>query len=600
MPKKEGNKVVRLYIFAALTAVLILVSVSVYAYEMSQRSKELSLKTEEITQLIRSLQTIKQDVTDSETGQRGFLLTNDQRYLAPYQAAHQTILAHDLPQAEQQLQQLGAYDSVKWSQLDALITEKLGELRQTIDLSTSQGQAEALAVVKSNRGQMLMEEIRLKIDTLISTQGRSADQNVKIAQVQDIRTAEITVVGDLLAGLIVISALIFGGLELSRRARLEAIQRDKQRELEKLNRYIFEERLRDKAILLSISDGLLATDRHGLVTMVNPAAERMLGFSTAKMIGTRPGAYTRCEDEHGHQLALEDMPLSQTLASGKPTQAIIMYCPPKAAKFAMAIKITPIIRDGKLTGTIAMMRDMSNEYAIDKAKTEFVSLASHQLRTPLTVIGWFSELLEEDSTHFTSKQQGYVRQISQATVRMNALVSALLDVSRLEAGTVQIHSESTDVETLLRSCVDEAVTADKLKHRVEFDIEPTLTPILVDPILLRSVFQNLLNNAFKYTSPEGTVRLGLHNGKNVVDFTITDTGIGIPEQEQAFLFSKLFRASNAVATVADGTGLGLYLVKRILELLGGNISFTSKQGKGTVFFVTLPIAEAPAHPPVVS
>lgn len=591
MPKKRVNKEVRLYVFAAVSAVFILVLVSGYAYEMSRRSKEIRSKTEGITQLIHSLQTIKQNVTDAETGQRGFLLTNDQRYLSPYQAVYQTILNQDLVRVKQQLQGVGAYDSVGWSTLSTLIADKLDELRQTIDLSTNQGQAKALAVVNTNRGQELMEGIRQRLDTLIAEQSQSADLNSKIVQEQDIRTAEITIFGDLLAGVIVVGALISGGLELSRRAILESVQRDRQRELENLNRYISEERLRDEAILLSISDGLLATDRHGLVTMVNPAAERMLGFSATKMIGTRPGSYTHCEDENGNQISLEDMPLSRALATGKPTQAYIIYVTPKGVKSAMAIKITPIIRHGKLTGTIATMRDRSSECAIEKSKTEFISLASHELRTPLAAISLFSELLEEDVTHYTAKQKGYVRYIRQEIVRISVLVGSLLDGSRAKPGTVQVNVDLIDAESLLRSCVVEVVTAGKLKHTVEFDIEPALPALLVDPVLIHTVFQNLLNNAFTYTSPKGVIRLGLHKGNNTVDLTITDTGIGIPAQEQVFLFNKLFRASNAIVASAHGAGLGLYSVKRILDVLGGSISFTSKQGKGSIFFVTLPIAE---------
>ena len=230
--------------------------------------------------------------------------------------------------------------------------------------------------------------------------------------------------------------------------------------------------------------------------------------------------------------------------------------------------------------------------AVDKAKTEFVSLASHQLRTPLTAINWYTEmLLSGDAGALTAQQKKYLQEIYTGSQRMVELVNALLNVSRLDMGTFAMEPAAVNLEELAQSVIKEQmpqITKCNMKLHTSFEYgAPTIT---TDLKLVRMIFQNLLSNAVKYTPAEGSITLSITQGTlpETVLVTVADTGWGIPQAQQNKIFQKFFRADNVKEKDAEGTGLGLYLVKAILEKLGGSIRFESKENAGTTFYVTLP------------
>lgn len=231
--------------------------------------------------------------------------------------------------------------------------------------------------------------------------------------------------------------------------------------------------------------------------------------------------------------------------------------------------------------------------AIDKAKTEFVSLASHQLRTPLSAINWYTEmLLAGDAGKVTDEQRGFLDQVAQSNKRMVALVSSLLNVSRIDLGTFAVDPVPTKFAEVADSVLFELtpqITEKKLEIKKFYD--PQLPLIPADPKLLRIIFQNLLSNAVKYTT-EGSVTLTIKQlpKEKKVLISVADTGFGIPEEAQAKIFTKLYRADNAREKDADGNGLGLYIVKSIVEQSQGKVWFVSKEHQGTTFYVALPLS----------
>ena len=242
--------------------------------------------------------------------------------------------------------------------------------------------------------------------------------------------------------------------------------------------------------------------------------------------------------------------------------------------------------------------DVSKEVEIDRAKTEFVSLASHQLKTPLTSIKWLSEgLLSGKDEKLSPNQEKYVHEIHAASQRMVEMVNDLLNVSRIELGTLAVRIEELDVGELSRGVLAEQQhTADEKSVVVTLTCDSALPHIGADKNLIRMVFQNLISNAIKYTPTGGTVTCEISLGGVLRDglfIQVSDTGIGIPKEEQQNVFKKLHRASNAEALVPDGTGLGLYVIKTIVDKVGGSISFESKEGKGTTFYVSLPLKWLP-------
>jgi len=251
-------------------------------------------------------------------------------------------------------------------------------------------------------------------------------------------------------------------------------------------------------------------------------------------------------------------------------------------------------RDKKMQSIEGVARDITHEVEIDRAKTEFVSLASHQLKTPLTAISWLTEaLLSGDKGPLNDEQRKYIENIHATDRSMMEMVNDLLNVSRIELGTLQLRPEDIDVVAFAQSVIDEQKqTADAKYIAIKYEHEESLPHMRVDRNLIRMVFQNLLSNAIKYTPAGGNASVTIARGSGMSDtvyVTVADTGIGIPKDEQDKVFQKMHRAKNAQTSVPDGTGLGLYVVKTIVERVKGTITFDSVEGKGTTFHVTLPV-----------
>jgi signal transduction histidine kinase len=234
------------------------------------------------------------------------------------------------------------------------------------------------------------------------------------------------------------------------------------------------------------------------------------------------------------------------------------------------------------------------EEEIEKSKTEFVTLASHQLRTPITAIGWFTEiLLNGDAGKITSEQRDQLQQIYLSNQRMAALINDLLIASQLELGAIIMHNKKVDLPALAHSILNK-VTAEYTQHKkliVKEKYEKDIQPLFLDPDLIKIVFEHLFSNACKYTPENATIQVSINHEKTTqgkINITVSDTGYGIPARQQAKIFTKLFRAENIKSKETDGTGIGLYIAKSIIDKMGGEITFQSIEGEGTTFTVTLP------------
>ena len=232
--------------------------------------------------------------------------------------------------------------------------------------------------------------------------------------------------------------------------------------------------------------------------------------------------------------------------------------------------------------------DFTEQKELDEAKTAFVSLASHQLRTPLSTVKWYTGMLASgDLGPLNEKQHTYIEKVRASNEVLIDLVSTLLDVSRIEMGTLQLDIGPVDATALSESVLEEQAPYIAEKQlRIEKQYDPQFRNIQSDERLLRVVFQNLYSNAIKYTPAGGSVTIDLRARGGEHTIVVTDTGFGIPVDQQDKIFSKMFRADNAREATSDGNGLGLYLTKSIVEMLRGEISFTSEENKGTTFTVT--------------
>lgn len=250
----------------------------------------------------------------------------------------------------------------------------------------------------------------------------------------------------------------------------------------------------------------------------------------------------------------------------------------------------PIEGFGRKQFALITLVDITRQKQIDQVKTEFVSLASHQLRTPISSLKWNIELLTSERTGtLNEKQQKYTEKIERAAERMDALVADFLNVSKLELGTFAPRAKQLDIKMQFESIFDEFIEKIESKGlQVLTNYDESIPTMVVDKRLFRMVMSNLISNAVKYTPNGGTVTVGYSGNNRRITFTIADTGMGVPKADQEMLFTKLFRAKNAREQVPDGTGLGLYVVKQAVEVMKGEISFVSKENEGTTFEVVLP------------
>jgi len=235
--------------------------------------------------------------------------------------------------------------------------------------------------------------------------------------------------------------------------------------------------------------------------------------------------------------------------------------------------------------------DITEQKAVDTAKSEFVALATHQLRTPIAAIRWNVELLEKKmSDTVTEDQSRYLVKINRNVQRMVSLINDFLSVSKLEMGTFASSQEALNLSDFFDSIVDEFTEKISEKgitlNRVD---TPPQLQIMIDSRLLHIIVSNLMSNASKYSNPNGTLDFSYRLEENMLHIVVKDDGIGIPENELERLFSKFFRATNAQTHQTQGTGLGLYVVKQSVEKLGGTIEVSSQENEGAQFSVALPV-----------
>ncbi len=267
-------------------------------------------------------------------------------------------------------------------------------------------------------------------------------------------------------------------------------------------------------------------------------------------------------------------------------------------EYTAEMSVSPVLEDGRAIFFVVIAEDITKRKEIDRAKTEFVSLASHQLRTPLSAIRWYSEMLmKEMGGSLTETQKSYLEEVYNANLRMIELVNALLNVSRIDMGTVQSVPEKLIIIPIVKSVLGElypSIVEKKLSVHEEY--APDLPEQWFDPKQMRMIFQNLLSNAVKYTPEKGSIEVVVRTEGENIFFSISDSGIGIPKEQQPQIFNKLFRADNAREVDTTGTGLGLYIIKAVIEKHGGSLRFESEVGTGTTFYGILPIQkEKPAE-----
>jgi PAS domain S-box-containing protein len=345
------------------------------------------------------------------------------------------------------------------------------------------------------------------------------------------------------------------------------------------------------AIFNSIGDGAIATDEFGRITRVNPVALKLLHYTEAELLGEWFPKIVVAMSADGKVINLIDRPITRAFLTGQPVSAKFFYRRKDGQPLPVSINVSPILLNGKPLGAIEVFRDITVEEEIDRMKSEFISLASHQLRTPLSAIKTYSHMLVDGYMgKVTPTQKKALHTIISATNRMNELISTLLNITRIESGSIAATPKVLKVDRVVEEVLKELalMAADKSIATSLKVSGKASTSIKTDNLILKEILTNLISNGIKYTPEGGQLDVTVKPRLADVLVSITDTGWGIPKDVQGQIFSKFFRAHNIVRRETTGTGLGLYLVKGLIEILGGRIWFKSAEHAGTTFTFVLP------------
>ncbi len=387
-------------------------------------------------------------------------------------------------------------------------------------------------------------------------------------------------------------------LEDKVKQRTEELEKTKNKlaktleETKEAKRKVEGEKNKTSAIISNLVDPIIIIDQEDKINLYNPKAKEIFGF-TKSSIGKKVKKKDNYSMENFKEILKKDYEIKKGKdmepANPKEEELIIEH---QGDKLTYKI-ITTKVYDSKkrCIGTMKTFSDLTREKRINRLKTEFVSIAAHQLRTPLSAIKWaIKMILEGDTGPINQDQREILTKGFESNERMIKLVNDMLNVSRIEEGRLQYNFAKTNFKEVYETVVGNVKSKIKEKN-IKFNIKkPDKMPsVYMDKEKIRLVIQNLLENAVKYTPVNGTVTLEIQKQKKNLRIKAKDNGVGIPEKDQKKLFSKFFRAENVKKMQTDGTGLGLFIANNIIKKHGGEIHFKSEEGKGTEFYFYLPL-----------
>jgi PAS domain S-box-containing protein len=515
---------------------------------------------------------------DAETGQRGFLLTQRELYLQPYTAALDEIeplLARlmDLTEGDPPQQRMLV-------DLRTLVAAKRTELAETIDLLRSGGTSAALDVVLTNTGKVTMDRIRDTIGLMHAVEDRRAAEAVRSAG-----TARALALGSV-AALTALALLMLGVLLYVARRSFDQIRASEQR----------------LAITLrSIGDAVIATDSTGRVTMLNPVAERLTGWSSHEAAGKNMATVFRIVNERTRTEV--PSPVEKVLREG----AIVglanhtVLIARTGVETPVEDAAAPIVdAHGHIQGVVLVFRDASAARSAervlveaDRRKTEFLAVLAHELRNPLAPIRNAASIARSSSA--TPEQIAWSNEIIERQVgHMSRLLDDLLDVSRITRGTLEIRRAPIALAAVVNDAIEMAgPLIDARRHEVRIELPVEQVWLDADPLRIAQVLNNLLTNAAKFTDVGGRIEVRAARDGDTVEISVTDNGIGLAPDALQNVFQMFVQIGPSLERTEAGLGIGLALAKVLVDLHGGRIAAESAGvGRGTTIRVWLPIAAA--------
>lgn len=351
--------------------------------------------------------------------------------------------------------------------------------------------------------------------------------------------------------------------------------------------------------LNSINDGVIITDKNGVVEFINPAAVVMTDVKApSNAIGLDSALILKIETKEGRELSNDENPLLKSMQLNQPLESYSCLLISGNTGKRIPVSITALPAGGGKR--VITFRNITKELAEESEQTEFISTASHEMRTPVaTIDGYLALCLNPQTATVDDRAKGYLESAKKASEHLGKLFQDLLDATKLEDGRIRPELAPVEMVSTIREITqDHLIKAKEAGLELQFgSTEPSnadnhrldqMVYASVDPNFLREIMDNLIDNAIKYTPSGGSIYVNALGDGDRVLINVTDTGIGISSEDLAHIFQKFYRADNSDTREIGGTGLGLYLVKQRTEAMGGRVWAESAFGEGTTFYISLP------------
>ncbi len=539
-----------------------------------------------------SLEQLLTTTVDAEAGERGFLITGELKYLEPYNRARAAV-STNIAQLRALLADNGEHQA-DLDRLSAALDVKFGELAEAIRLRRESGFAAAQAQVVTNLGERTMDGMRIIVarmnareDALLAIRIGQAAQGYRAAVVTRFVTTGLALLA--VIGLFVVT--IRFGVERRRTAQTAE---------------------RFRVTLASIGDAVIATDDQGKVTQLNAVAEALTGWMQADAAGRRIEDVFVIINEESRQPA--ESPIRRVLREGAIVELAnhTVLLSKDGREIPVDDSAGPIKTAGsQVAGVVMVFRDVTERRRTEqqraalldserlakrdaetanRAKDEFLAMVSHELRTPLNaVLGWADML--RSGTLSEARRERAIEAVHTNASRQRRLIDELLDISRAMSGKMRLERTVFDLPDAVRAALDVVQPAADAKHvRLIVDAAPSIGSFYADATRLQQILWNLLSNAVKFTPEGGTVDIRLRRVDGVVECVVTDTGPGIPADFLPSVFDPFRQADGSTTRRHGGLGLGLSIVKHLVEAHGGTVSADNVSGGyGATFLVRLPV-----------
>ena len=356
---------------------------------------------------------------------------------------------------------------------------------------------------------------------------------------------------------------------------------------------------RSQAILEAVADGVLVTGVQAEIMLLNKSATSILRMEENAIDRSLLGLQTYYGEKIIHWIStINDW---TNHPSKIKSDAVISEKINLNENQVISVHLSPVIWRNEFLGTVSVFRDISIEVQIDQLKTDFISNISHELRTPMTSIKGYVEVLLMGASGMINEQQKHFLEVIQSnTNRLKSLVDDILDVSRIESGNINLRPESFDLLSKIKDIVEIHKNSTMIDSKqISYQINPIgiIPSVMADPERIEQVLLNILNNARIYSYDESVITISLESLGKFIKIEVADLGIGIAREEQEHIFERFFRGKNAVNVNSAGTGLGLSIARTLIEMHGGNIKMESSgiPGEGSTFTIMLPIKLEKVH-----